>query len=235
MSREEVEKGKPSPHVWVPRVVLTFLVFLTLAFVAYEVTVGLGGQDLSSNRLWALIVTLTLLLLLPVVDRLLELRISPGGVEAKLSEAKAHALETVDALEDREIAQAARAQILQAKDPVQVQAAMEMAMELNVVRVVERLKEAIRQKRKCYVRYRPEPSGAIETYLVAPLDIKPGKTPATRSNDYLWAHSYEHGRVISLRLGRVVGVELSEETFDPAEVMADWRQKQPEWNVPRSW
>jgi len=40
--------------------------------------------------------------------------------------------------------------------------------------------------------------------------------------------------VVSLRLGRVMGVELSEDTFDPAELMADWKKK-PEWNVAREW
>lgn len=75
----------------------------------------------------------------------------------------------------------------------------------------------------------------MDAYQVAPLDIKPGKTPATRANDYLWMHSYDHGSTLSLRLERVLGVELSEETFEPAELMAGWEDKEPEWNVPRDW
>nr|NIQ77069.1 WYL domain-containing protein [Anaerolineae bacterium] len=110
-----------------------------------------------------------------------------------------------------------------------------IAVELNVNRVMERVKQAIHERRKVYVRYRPDPQGPVETYQVAPLDVKPGKTPATRANDYLWVYSYEHESVISLRLGRVLGVELSEETFDPVELMADWKQKEPQWNVPREW
>jgi len=40
--------------------------------------------------------------------------------------------------------------------------------------------------------------------------------------------------ILSLRLGRSLGVELSEETFDPAELVAEWK-KPPEWHVTRGW
>lgn len=226
---------KPPLYVWLPAVLLKFLVFLTFAFVLFEATVGLGEQDLSSFRTWVIVAGMMGLLLLLVVDRLTELKFSPAGVEATLTEAQAHALQEVGALDNPEIAKAAQAQILRAENPDQVQAAMAMAVELNVNRVVERVKEAIRERRKCYVRYRTDPEGPVDTYLIAPLDIKPGKTPATQTNDYLWAHSYRQGRVISLRLGQVLGVELSEETFDPAELMADWKNQEPEWNVARKW
>jgi predicted DNA-binding transcriptional regulator YafY len=235
MSNERSDqKGQPL-HVWLPTVVLKFLVFLAFAFVLFAVTVGLGEQDLSSNRVWVVIAGMMGLLLLLAVDRLTGLKVSPGGVEATLAQAQAQALEEVGDLEDKEVADAARVQILQAESPAQVQAAMAMATELNVNRVVERVKQAISQKRKVYVRYKPDPEAPVEAYLVAPFDVKPGKTPATRANDYLWVYSYEHESVISLRLGRVLGVELSEETFDPAELMAEWKQKEPEWNVPRDW
>jgi len=235
MSNERSDqKGQPL-HVWLPTVVLKFLVFLAFAFVLFAVTVGLGEQDLSSNRVWVVIAGMMGLLLLLAVDRLTGLKVSPGGVEATLAQAQAQALEEVGDLEDQEVADAARVQILQAESPAQVQAAMAMATELNVNRVVERVKQAISQKRKVYVRYKPDPKAPVEAYLVAPFDVKPGKTPATRANDYLWVYSYEHESVISLRLGRVLGVELSEETFDPAELMAEWKQKEPEWNVPRDW
>jgi predicted DNA-binding transcriptional regulator YafY len=235
MSNERSDQKEQPLHVWLPTVVLKFLVFLAFAFVLFAVTVGLGEQDLSSNRVWVVIAGMMGLLLLLAVDRLTGLKVSPGGVEATLAQAQAQALEEVGALEDREVADAARVQILQAESPAQVQAAMAMATELNVNRVVERVKQAISQKRKVYVRYKPDPEAPVEAYLVAPFDVKPGKTPATRANDYLWVYSYEHESVISLRLGRVLGVELSEETFDPAELMAEWKQKEPEWNVPRDW
>jgi predicted DNA-binding transcriptional regulator YafY len=235
MFNERSDLKKQTCGGWLPAVALKFLVFLAFAFVLFEATVGLGEQDLSSNRVWVIIAGMMGLLLLLGIDRLTALRVSPGGLEATLAQAQARALEEVGDLEDQEVAETARAQILQAESPAQVQAAMAVATELNVNRVLERVKEAIAQKRKVYVRYRPDPQGPVETYQVACLDVKPGKTPATRANDYLWAYSYEHESVISLRLGRVLGVELSEETFDPAELMAEWKQKEPEWNVPRDW
>jgi hypothetical protein len=235
MSKQKSDPRRQPVHVWLPTMFLKFLVFLAFAFVLFEATVGLGEQDLSGNRVWVVVAGMAGLLLLLTIDRLTELRVSPTGVEATLAQAQAQALEEVGALEDRQVAEAARAQILQAESPAQVEAARAMAVELNVERVVERVKAAIRGKRKVYVRYKPDPEAPVETYLIAPLDVKPGKTPATRANDYLWGHSYEHDSVISLRLGRVLGVELSEETFDPVELMAEWKHKEPEWNVGREW
>jgi hypothetical protein len=233
-SNQPDQKGQ-TLHEWLPKVILTFLVFLTLVFVVYQTTIGMDERDLGERSMWALVVALVLLVLLPVVDRIQEISVSPIGFEAKLSESQADALEQVGALGNPEVAEAARAQILQAKSPDQVQAAMATAVELNVSQVVERVKEAIHGKRRCYVRYRPDPKEPLETYHVAPLDIKPGKTPATRANDYLWVYSYEHEGIVSLRLGRVMGVELSEETFDPAGLMVGWKSKEPEWNVAREW
>jgi predicted DNA-binding transcriptional regulator YafY len=235
MSNERSNPAKQPLHVWLTAAMLKFLVFLAFAFVLFAATVGMGERDLSSNRVWIIIAGMAGLLLLLAIDRLTALRVSPGGLEATLAQAQVQALDEVSELEDREVAETARAQILQAESPDQVQAAMAIAVELNVNRVMERVKQAIHQKRKVYVRYRPDPQGPVETYQVAPLDVKPGKTPATRANDYLWVYSYEHESVISLRLGQVLGVELSEETFDPVELMADWKQKEPQWNVPRDW
>ncbi len=235
MSNERSDQREQPLHVWLPGVVLKFLVFLAFAFVLFEATVGLGEQDLSTSRAWVIVAGMMGLLLLLAVDRLIELRVTPGGVEATLAQVKAQALGEMNEIEDREAAEAARAQILQAESPAQVEAARAMAVELNINRVMERVKEAIGQKRKCYVRYKSDPEAPVEAYLVAPFDVKPGKTPATRANDYLWVYSYQHGHVISLRLGGVLGVELSEETFDPAELIMDWEKKKPEWNVPRDW
>lgn len=228
------KSGQPL-RVWLPKTVLTFLVFLVLSFVVYQTTVGTGTRDIGAQSMWALIVAMLLLVLLPVVDRIQSINISLSSLEVRLREAKAQALQVINSLEDQQIAKVAREQVAQADSTGQVRAAKEMAVELNVNRVLERIEEAIHQKRKCYVRYRSDPEGPVETFCVAPLDIKPGKTPATKANDYLWAHSFEHDSTISLRLGRVLGAELSEETFDPEEIMTGWDTREPEWNVPREW
>jgi len=234
MSEERPNAHNQPRHEWLPTVILKFLVLSTFAFVLFEATVGLGERDLSSNRAWVVVAGMAGLLLLLAVDRLTGLKLSPSGMEATLAEVKAQALGEVNEIENREAAEAARSQILQAKNSDQVQAAMAVAVELNVNRVVERVKEAIRHKRKCYIRYKADPEANVDAYQVAPLDIKPGKTPATRANDYLWVYSYDHESVLSLRLGRVLGVELSEETFEPAELTGAWK-KEVKWNVTREW
>ena len=235
MSNERLDQKERPLQEWLPVVALKFLVFLAFAFVLYKAAMGLGEQELTSGRVWIIVAGMVGLLLLLVVDRLIRLKVSPAGMEATLDQIKARALGEMNEIEDRDAAEAARAQILQAENPDQVQAAVVIAVELNANRVIERVKSAVRSKHKVYVRYQSDPAGPVDTYLVAPLDVKPGKTPATKANDYVWAYSYEHESAVSLRLGRVMGVELSEETFDPAELMADWKNKEPEWNVAREW
>ena len=214
-------------------VLLKLFVFAALAFVLYEATVVHGSPALSASWTWVIIADMACMLLLLAVDRLTELRVTPRGLEARLAEAQSQALEEVDAMEDPQVAQAARRQILQAKSAEQVKDVVAMAIELNVSQVVDRVQEAICQKRRVYVRYRPDAEVPIQTYEVAPLDIKRGKTGATRTNDYLWVHSFEHGHILSLRLERVLSAEISEETFVPDEILADWQER--EWNVLREW
>jgi hypothetical protein len=61
-----------------------------------------------------------------------------------------------------------------------------------------------------------------------------GDTEHTSLRARQWAQSApELLRMPTLRLDRVIGAELSEETFGPAEVMTPG--KRPEWNVPREW
>ena len=230
------DKQRRQPiHVWLPKVVLTFLVLLVLSFVVYQTIVGMEGRDLGQRSMWALIVAMVLLVLLPVVERIQEISISPSGFKATLSEAKARALEEVNALEDPEVAVVARRQILEAESPDQIEAAKAMAIDLNVERILMQIKTAIRERRKCYVRYKPDPEAAMKTYHVAPLDVKAGATEATKARDYLWAHSYEHESTVSLRLDRVHGFEMSKETFDPQEIMANWDDQEQAWNVYREW
>jgi len=207
---------------WLPKTLLTFLVLLILAYTVYQATTSTSESDVGDRSMWVIIVAMALLVLLPVVDRIQEIDISPTGFKAKLNETQAQALEEVSArVEDPNVVEKARANILQAKQPAQVQEAVKEAVKLNVIKTVESVETAIRGKHKCYVRYRPDPAKPVQTYHIAPREIKPGATQTTRDNDYLWAYSYEHESIVSLRLDRVVGVELSEETFDPAVLAAE--------------
>jgi hypothetical protein len=155
-------------------------------------------------------------------------------MEAKLSQTQARALVEVGALENPEVVQSAQEQILQAENASQVEAIQAVAVELNVSSVMKVVIEAINKKQKVYVRYRSNPENPVETYFCAPLDIKAGETPGSKANDYLWVYSYKHGCVISLLLGRVLGVEISDEMFNPIDLMSDWKDK-PEWNIEREW
>lgn len=235
MSNQESTQDKEPIEVWLPPLLLKFLVFLIFACVIAGSMVGVLRGDVGANRMWLIIGGMVALLLLLVVERLVTLRVGPEGVEAELAQAQAKALQEIAPLDAREAVDEAQAEILEAKDPQQVQAAVAKAVKLNVTRVLQRVEEAIRGKRRLFVNYRPDPQAPIQAYLVAPLDIKPGKSEKTRTTDYLWAYSYDHESVLSLILGKVVGVELSEQTFDPAEIMADWKNKSPKWHVDRDW
>jgi len=234
MSDKRSDQTREPLHEWL-LTVLKLLVFLAFAFVLYEATIGLGERDLTANRTWVIVAAMAGLLLLLAVDRLTGLKVTSTGVEATLAETKVNAMADLAAMEDQNAAEATRPQILQAENSDQIQAAMAVAVELNVSRVVERVKDAIREKRKCYVRYKRDPEKPVEKYLVAPLDIKPGETPATQTSDYLWVHSYETKGTRRLRLDRVMRVNVTEETFDPAKVMAGWKDKETQWNLPREW
>jgi hypothetical protein len=235
MFKEKKTPDKEPVHDWLPVLVLKFFVFLVFTFVIAGAMVAMLLGELSSNLMWLIIAGMVALLLLLAIDRLTSLKVGPTGVEAELTQAQAKGLQTIGALDDREAVDEAQAKILEAKDSQQVQAAVAQAVELNVTRLVQRVEEAIRQKRRLFVNYRPDPEAPIQSYLVAPLDIKPGKSEVTRTTDYLWVYSYDHESILSLILGRVVGVELSEQSFDPTEIMADWKNKSPAWNVEREW
>lgn len=227
MPNERSDQTTKPLREWLPKMLLTFLVLLVLVFVVYRAMISTSENDIGTRSMWALIVAMVLLVLLPVVDRIQTISVSPSGFEATLSEVQAQALEEVSArVEDPNAVKKARASILQAKQPAQVQEAVKEAVKLNVIQTVELLEEAIEGNHKCYVRYRPDPTKPVQTYHVAPQEIKPGKTQATRDNDYLWAYSYEHESLVSLRLDRVVRVETSEETFDPADLVVK-RKKKP--------
>ena len=234
MSNQDGNRDRDPTAVWLS-FLLKMLVFLVFACVIVGAMVGVMRRELITNRMWLIIAGMAAMLLLLAIDRLVSLEVGPGGMKAQLAQAQVKALDEVAAMEDQEVAQAAQAKILQARTPAEVEGAVGMALELNVSRVVERVKAAIHDKRKLYVRYRVEPAGDVEVWLVAPLDVKPGKTARTQAKDYLWVHSYESGRSQSLLLERVAGVDVSDEAFDPAEIMAGWRNPTPQWNVEREW
>jgi hypothetical protein len=94
--------------------------------------------------------------------------------------------------------------------------------------------QAIQQKRKVKVGY--QNTQGIRTFILTPLDIKGGRSIATRKNRYFWAYDEAGRRVVSLRLDRVVAALPTNEHFDPVEPAKLWTGKEPpRWNLPREW
>ncbi|MCL4297957.1 MAG: WYL domain-containing protein [Anaerolineae bacterium] len=94
--------------------------------------------------------------------------------------------------------------------------------------------QAIQQKRKVKVGYQ-SPQGT-RTFILTPLDIKGGRSEATRKNRYFWAYDEAGQRVVSLRLDRVAAAWPTAEHFDPATPAQLWAGKEPpHWNLPREW
>lgn len=94
--------------------------------------------------------------------------------------------------------------------------------------------QAIQQQRKVQVGY--QNTQGIRTFILTPLDIKGGRSEATRKNRYFWAYDEAGRRVISLRLDRVAAVLPTAEHFDPVEPAKLWAGKEPpRWNLPREW
>jgi len=234
MTEDNGNQKEKSLREWLPALLLKFLVFLTLAFVVVWTVLKSGGSEIRSGQVWIIIAGMACLLLLLAIDRLEELRLTPTSLQARLSHTKAQALEAVGAIEDQEARAAALAGILQARSVKEVRQVRDLAIELNVNTVEQRIREAIAGCKKIYVRYRAGEAGPVEAYIAAPLDLKPGKSGHSKANDYLWVFSYKHERVLSLLLGKVLGVELSEETFEPVAIIKKFKDP-PEWNIPRNW
>ena len=98
----------------------------------------------------------------------------------------------------------------------------------------QRIHEAIKRKKNLIVLY--QGSGGVKRYSLLPLDVTPGKTERTRENQYLWLYSKQHKTVLSMRMDRVLWTKVSNESFDPAEVMgAIWKDKRPTWILRRKW
>jgi len=234
MIDENNDTKEKAQREWLPPLLLKFLVFLILAFVVVWTALKSGGDDFRSGQVWVIVAGMACLLLLLVIDRLEELRVSPTGLQASLSQSKARALESVGAIEDGEARSAALAGILQARSVKEVRQARDTAIELNAETIEGRVEEAINERRKIYVRYRADEDRPMETYMATPLDLKPSKTRRSKASHYLWVFSYKHNRVLSLLLGKVLGVEISEDHFEPADITKNFKEP-PEWNIPRDW
>jgi hypothetical protein len=73
-------------------------------------------------------------------------------------------------------------------------------------------------------------------YVLAPLDVSPGKSEETKDNKYLWAYSEKNQTVISMRMDKVAWSKPNNEPFDSAEILAAvLKGKEHTWTLPREW
>jgi hypothetical protein len=105
---------------------------------------------------------------------------------------------------------------------------------IRIAANTKRAHDAIKKKKNLIVLYRG-PDG-VRRYLLAPLDITPGKTEGTKKNQYLWLYSNRHNSVLSMRMDKVLWTKVSDESFDPSEVTKMiLKDKKPTWILPREW
>ncbi|MCQ3979569.1 MAG: hypothetical protein DPW09_39630 [Anaerolineae bacterium] len=105
---------------------------------------------------------------------------------------------------------------------------------IRIAANTKRTHDAIKQKKNLIVLYRG-PNG-VRRYILAPLDIAPGKTEGTRKNQYLWLYSNRHKAVLSMRMDKVLWTKVGDEAFDPNEVTQTiLKDKKPTWILPREW
>jgi hypothetical protein len=105
---------------------------------------------------------------------------------------------------------------------------------IRIAANTKRAHDAIKKKKNLIVLYRGP--GGVRRYILAPLDITPGKTEGTKKNQYLWLYSNRHSAVISMRMDKVLWTKVSDESFDPSEVTQTiLKDKKPTWTLLREW
>lgn len=111
---------------------------------------------------------------------------------------------------------------------------------MDSTEIVGALTAAIADRRIVRLGYSRLQRGAMLTlHYIAPIDIRPGESEATRGILYLWAYCFDQSRLETHLLGRVRSVTPSDEVFDPDLIMRLWPTDRwpvpPDWVVPRDW
>lgn len=80
--------------------------------------------------------------------------------------------------------------------------------------------------------------GIVSVHDVAPIDVRPGDTPATAKTLYLWAWCFAEGKPETHTLTRIRRATRTGDTFDGGRILSQWVEQWPlpdRWVVPRSW
>ncbi len=81
-------------------------------------------------------------------------------------------------------------------------------------------------------------AGVVGIHDVAPIDVRPGDTPATSKTLYVWAWCFAEDKPETHTLTRIRRATPTGEKFDGGRILAQWVEHWPlpdQWVVPRSW
>ena len=221
------------------KIMLTASTFAVLATIPMRILFGMEPDKLGAAHFGLIAASIGGMLLLPVVDRLIELNLSPTGFSAKLDEVKKNAAEAIAATAGPAVAEAVRPQLELATTPEAVHAIREVAvnvegLRLNVAENLGKIDQAIRDRRVVLLCLARSPGDASIELKGYPFDIKKGRTPKVADQDYVWVYDPAEQTMKSPRLSGIRKVEVLNETFDPAPILATFKEP-PAWNVPRDW
>ncbi|MFN8459278.1 MAG: pentapeptide repeat-containing protein [Anaerolineae bacterium] len=99
---------------------------------------------------------------------------------------------------------------------------------------VKQFHKAIKQQCKVTLQYMG--AGTTKRERVIPLDVRPGLSPGTRHNRYLWGYSEESKFRRPYPINEILRVEPTEERFDPKEALRiAGKKNSKEFALPRDW
>lgn len=92
---------------------------------------------------------------------------------------------------------------------------------------------AIHSRQKIRLTFSSKEDGHNLTRLCAPMDFGPSRRAHNQDDRFhLWDYeSDQKNHVLSLLPNQIVGMEFTNETFEPADFVT-W---QPAWFIPRDW
>ncbi len=212
-------KEKPGPDRplnWMTKALL-FLIYLPFAYAFIHIIVTASDGDFTASQVVVLGLLIFGMIVLLVSERLVELRFSRDGVIASMAPLKADVLANIPYLtEDPDIAETVSKEVVQAQNVREVKSAVEKARGLNITKNLKIAEQAIQEKKKVFIRYRPVDDSEIKNYLEIPVDLKPGDTVKSAPYDYFVTYSEEDGHPKTFRVDRIISLAISDQSFDRA-------------------
>lgn len=109
---------------------------------------------------------------------------------------------------------------------------------MDAEELIEELTLAIRDRRVVRLAYARQTDGVLSLHYIAPIDLRFGETPRTRSTTYLWAFCLDEDKLETHLVDRIRKVDRTNRHFSPADLLREWPDnwpRPPEWRIPREW